>query len=275
MRRTPLVLVAVIAVAGAIAIPAFAAPDRSSTLNAATTKFEWDGGPVTGTPVNDVEVDDTLLTIETPGSLKVNTKEPDDTSVDIDILIYKSNAAGEPQGDPVKTAETGSAEETVTANVTEGKYLVRVIGWLAVEGFYKGDATLTPDTGGSPQPGGTTDTPPEATISKLAKSAKASKFKTFKGTARDDVSVARVDIAIVKVKGGKCTQMTSPGKFAPLEKCTAPTKFLKAKGTTTWSYKLKKELKKGSYVLYARATDGAGHVQGGYGPASKRAFKVK
>src|SRR5688500_14596603 len=103
MRRSPLVIVAVIAVAGAIAIPAFAAPDRNSTLNATTTKYEWDGGPVTGTPVNDVEVDDTLLTIETPGSLKVNTKEPDDTSIDLDILVYKSNAAGDPQGDPVKT----------------------------------------------------------------------------------------------------------------------------------------------------------------------------
>ena len=275
MRRSPFVLVAVIAVAGAVAIPALAAPDRSSTLNSETTRFEWEGGPVTGTPVNDVEVDDTLLTIDTPGSLKVNTKEPDDTTVDIDILIYRSNAAGEPQGDPVKTAETGSAEETVTANVTQGKYLVRVIGWLAVEGFYKGDATLTPDTGGSPQPGGSTDTPPEASISKLAKSAKASKFKKFKGTARDDVSVARVDVALVKVKDGKCTQMTSPGKFAKLAKCDAPTKFLRAKGTTTWSYALKKELKKGSYVLYARATDSAGQVQGGFGPSSKRAFKVK
>jgi hypothetical protein len=275
MRRL-LVLVAAIAVAGAIAIPAFAVPDRSGTLNATTTSYPWDGGPVTGTPAEEeTENDDTLLTIGTPGSLKVDITEPDDTTLDIDLRIYKANAAGEPQGNPIKVSETESAEETATVTVTEGTYLVRVVGWLAIEGFYKGTATLKPDTGGSPPPAGPTDTPPEASISKLAKSAKASKFKNFKGTARDDVSVARVDVALVKVKGDKCTQMTSPGKFAKLAKCDAPTKFLRAKGTTTWSYKLKKELKKGSYVLYARATDGAGHVQGGFGPASKRAFKVK
>jgi hypothetical protein len=275
MRRSPLVLVAVLALAGVLALPAFAAPDRKTSLSATTTSFEWDGGPVTGTPVNDVDTDDTLLKIETPGSLKVETKEPDDTAFDIDIWLYKSNAAGDPQGEPIKKAETGSAEETVTATVAEGYYLVHVLGFASVEGMFKGSAKLTPDTGGTPQPGGATDAPPEASISKLAKSAKASKVKKFKGTARDDVTVARVDIALVKVKGSKCTQMTSNGKFAPVAKCDAPTKFLRAKGTTSWSYTLKKELTKGSYVLFARATDGAGQVQGGFGPASKRAFKVK
>lgn len=276
MRRLPLVLIAITAAAAVLALPALAAPDRSSTLDAATTKFEWDGGPVTGTPAEEeTENDDTLLAIGTPGSLKVDITDPDDTTLDIDLRIYKANDAGEPQGQPVKVSETESAEETATVTVTEGKYLVRVVGWLALEGFYKGTATLTPDTGGSPPPAGPTDTPPEAFISKIAKSAKASKLKKFKGTARDDISVARVDIALVKVKGDKCAQMTSPGKYAPLAKCDAPTKFLKAKGTTTWSYKLSKQLKKGSYVLYARATDGAGHVQGGFGPASRRSFKVK
>jgi hypothetical protein len=275
MRRLSLFAV-VIVVAGVLALPALAAPDRTGTLSATATAYTWDGGPVTGTPAGDEsDDDDTLLTIGTPGSLKVQTSQPDDTTLDIDLYLYKANDAGDPQGDAIKMAETGSAEETVTANVTEGKYLVRVVGFLAVQGFYNGSATLTPSTGGSPPPAGPTDTPPEAVISKFAKSAKASKVKKFKGTAHDDVSVARVDIALVKVNGGKCTQMTSGGKFASLSKCDAPSKFLKAKGTTTWSYKLSKSLKKGSYVLYARATDGAGHVQGGFGPASRRAFKVK
>jgi hypothetical protein len=276
MRRPLLAVAVTAAIAGAIAIPALAAPDRSATLTATSTAYEWDGGPVTGTPAGDEsDNDDTLLTVETGGSLKVETSEADDTTLDIDLYLYRANAAGEPQGDAIKMAETTSADETVTATVTEGKYLVRVTGFVALQGFFKGKATLTPDTGGTPQPAGPTDTPPEAAIGRLAKSGKASRYRKFQGTARDDVSVARVDVALVKVKDGKCTQMTSPGKFAKLAKCDAPTKFLRAKGTTAWSYKLTKELKKGSYVLFARATDGAGHVQGGFGPASKKAFKVK
>jgi hypothetical protein len=274
MRRLSIAAV-VIAAAGALALPASAAPDRSGALSAEATKYEWDGGPVTGTPAGGTDDDDTLLTIGTPGSLKVETSDPDDTTLDIDLYLYKANDAGDPEGDAIKQSETDAAEETLTASVTEGKYLVRVTGFVAVDGFYKGVATLTPSTGGTPQPAGPTDTPPEATIAKIAKSSKGGKLVKFKGTARDDVSVARVDIALVKRKGDKCAQMTSPGRYAPLAKCDAPTKFLRAKGTTTWSYKLSKPLKKGSYVLFARATDGAGHVQGGFGPASTRAFKLR
>jgi hypothetical protein len=275
MRRSLLVAIPVIAVAGVLALPALAAPDRSVKLNATTTTFEWDGGPVTGTPVNDVDTDDTLVTLETPGALKIETTDPDDGAQDIDIWLYKADAAGDPAGEHFKDAETDGSEETLTADLAEGRYVVRVLGFIAVNGHFKGHLTFTPNTGGSPTPGGPADTPPEAVIAKMAKAAKASRLKKFKGTAHDDVSVARVDIALVKVKGGKCTQMTSPGKYAPLAKCDAPTKFHKAKGTTSWSYKLSKALQKGSYVLYARATDGAGQVQGGFGASNRRAFKVK
>jgi hypothetical protein len=69
--------------------------------------------------------------------------------------------------------------------------------------------------------------------------------------------------------------MTAKGKFVKQAKCDAPTTWLLAKGTTKWSYKLKKKLKKGGYTVFARATDGAGQVQAGFTPANKRAFKVK
>jgi hypothetical protein len=277
MHRSFLACLAALALAcvALVAAPALAAPDRNATVSAAAPAYAWDGGPVTGTPVNDVDTDDTLLTVGTPGSLTVKTAAPDDTSVDIDLYLYRSNAAGDAVGDPIKMAETGSAEETITAKVGEGKYLIRVSGFVAVEGAFKGTATLTPDTGGAVTPAGATDTPPEASISKVAKAASAKKLKRFTGTARDDVSVARVGVALVSVKGGKCSQLTPSGKFAPVAKCEAPTKFLRAKGTTTWSFQLHKALKKGSYVLFARATDGTGQVQNGFGPASRKAFKVR
>jgi hypothetical protein len=56
---------------------------------------------------------------------------------------------------------------------------------------------------------------------------------------------------------------------------SAPTSFIAAKGTTKWSYKLRKKLAKGSYTLFARATDSAGQAQAGFTPANKRAFKVR
>jgi hypothetical protein len=87
--------------------------------------------------------------------------------------------------------------------------------------------------------------------------------------------VSRVEIALQLKKGKKCKQMKKSGRFAKQAKCDAPTSWLKAKGTTKWSFKLKKKLKKGNYTVFARATDSAGQVQAGFTPANKRKFKVK
>ena len=52
--------------------------------------------------------------------------------------------------------------------------------------------------------------------------------------------------------------MTAKGSFTKT-KCAAP-KYLAAKGTTSWSLKLKKKLKKGSYVVLVKATDDTGNT---------------
>ncbi len=266
--------------AAVLAAVAWAAPDRQVTLSAGAPNASWDGGPVSGVLVVDVDTDDTQITVETPGTLTVKTAEGDDTAVDIDMYLYKSDAAGEPTGDPIKTSETGGNDETVSAEVEPGTYLARVFGFLALEGFYKGSAELVPAEaapapGGEVLAGGAGDTRPEARITKLPKSVKASRLRGFSGTAKDDKGVARVEIAVVQVKGKSCKQLTASGKLAAIKKCSAPTSFLRAKGTTSWSYKLKRALPKGSYVLYARAKDSAGQVQGGFGSASRKSFKVK
>lgn len=272
-----------------LAPTAMAAPDRTQVFNAATTAFEWDGGPVTGLPVIDIETDDTLFKLETPGTLTVETTQPDDTAVDIDIFVYKADAAGDPAGDSIASAETGSAEEKVTvADLEPGDYAVRVSGFLAISGMFKGKASFEPKAGAPAAPGTTppaggtagagasaTDLPPDAKIGTFAKASKAGKLRSFSGTAKDDKGVSRVELAVVQIKGSKCSQMNAKGAFTAISKCSDPTRFLRAKGTTKWSFKLPKALKKGSYQVFARAIDSKGQVQAGFKPASRKSFKVR
>lgn len=95
----------------------------------------------------------------------------------------------------------------------------------------------------------------------------ASKFKKFSGTA-SGAGLAKVQIAILKVdskllkKSKKCKFVKSSSGAtktfkAVKSKCT-PTTFLNAKGTTGWSYSLKKSLPPGKYKLYARASGAGG-----------------
>lgn len=111
--------------------------------------------------------------------------------------------------------------------------------------------------------------PPVAATVKIKspakKKIKASKFKSISGTAAG-TAVTKVQLAIQKIdttllkKKKRCLYVTgSKGKTkkykAVKKKCT-PSKFLTAKGTSSWSYKIK--LKPGKYKLSVRATGGAG-----------------
>jgi hypothetical protein len=288
-----------LAATGALAAAAVAmAADREAAL-VAGTPYKWDGGPVTGSPLVTADDDDTLVTINEAGSLKVVIGEPGGGAEDIDLFLYKADAAGERVGDPVASSEEGGSDESISAKVAVGKYIISAQGWASVEGTYKGTATLTGSGTAAPAPeptnsggnpgsgtapsngnptttqGGGSDATPTAAIGKLAKSARVKKLKGFSGTASDDKGVAKVQVALVLKKGKKCTQMNAKGKFTKLKKCAAPTIFVDASGTTSWSYKLKKRLKKGSYTLFARAIDSAGQTQAGFTPANKKTFKVK
>jgi hypothetical protein len=290
MNRTLLrrgTLPAALAALLAAATVAWAEPARTADMNAAAAIFEWDSEAITGTPLENVTTDDTLVKLsEAGGTLNVVLSEPDDGAIDVDLELYKSDAAGEPQGDPVASAATGSSEESISAkNLKAGTYLIRIFGFASVEGHVHGKATfrsaapVEPDPATSAPPplagGGGSDATPQAAFAKLAKSAKAKKLKGFKGTASDDKAVAKVEVAVVRKKGKKCYVMTSKGSFAKLAKCTDPTIFHGASGTTAWSYKLPKALPKGTYTAFVRAVDSAGQTQAGYTQANKKAFKIK
>jgi methionine-rich copper-binding protein CopC len=272
---------------GAAAV-AWAEPNRTVEMTAAAPIFEWDSDAITGTPVNDVSVDDTLIKLTEAGELKASISDPDDGAQDIDMELWRADAAGETQGDdPITDSATDGNDEAVSAkNLKPGTYLIRLYGFISFEGHVKGKATFVsaapaePAPSGTPAPaplpaGGGEDATPDAKLGKVAKTVKAKKLKRFKGTASDDKAVAKVEVALVRQKGKQCYVMTSKGGYAKLEKCSDPTIFNDATGTTSWSYALPKRLKKGSYTVYARAIDSAGQTQAGFGPDNRKAFKVK
>ena len=266
----------------AVAPAASAEPSRKGDLSGAAA-FAWDGGGVTGLPVVAITDDDTLLNVTQDGKLTVRLSDAADTAVDLDVLVYKSNAAGDAVGEPIVTGEEAGSDESVTKDVVAGLYLVRVTGWASVEGTYRGKATLAvpapapaPPAATPPAPTAPTAAPdlmPEAKLGRLPR-ARASRALVFRGSATDDRGVSRVELAIVRTSGGKCRQLTARGRFAPLSKCAAPSSFLKAKGTRSWSLRVK-GLPKGSYTVFARAVDTIGQRQGGFSPSNKKAFKVR
>lgn len=119
---------------------------------------------------------------------------------------------------------------------------------------------------------GPNDIVPASKISSPKKSKiAAKKLKTLSGTATPAGSLSKVELALQRIdkkllkKKKKCLWLSSSkAKFkqvkAKKKKCST-LKWLKAKGTSKWSYKLKKKLPRGSYVLSVRATGSNGVIQ--------------
>jgi hypothetical protein len=280
--------VPVVLVGAAVAV---GAPARTATLDATKTVFEWEDGPRHGATGSDAAnpapmcsepgfpCDDTLLKIDAAGDFEVAVDAEGLVRPDIDLYMYASNPAGE-AGKQVKASETPNPDEKITFKaIKPGFYLVRAAYFSGFNVTYKGKATLKPAATASapaaPGAAAPANSAPQARIAAVAATVKRSRLKAFKGTASDDGKVARVEVGVLQRKGSKCRQMTARGTFAPIAKCTEPTTFVAAKGTTSWRLKLRKRFAKGSYSVFARAIDDAGSAQQGFGPESKREFKVK
>ncbi len=154
--------------------------------------------------------------------------------------------------------------------------------------------TVTAATGGGGSGGGgstqKTNGEPDSNINRV-RSQKARKLKKITGTASDpEGQLAAVEIAVVAVQGGakatakrvkRCLNLQRNGKLKRKKagkrgRC-APAKFLRAKGTAKWTYKLKRRLRKGKYVVYARAVDKAGKKETKFSKADRNrvAFKLR
>ena len=225
------------------------------------------GLPGCGTPILH-DCDYTLLHVTTPGKVTVKTAASAPNTIDVAINIFASDASGT-HGKPKASADsTGGSDEAAetaafTSDLPDAYWLVQIDYLDVVGGSYEGEATLEPGAGIEPA-----TVPPTIKISSPKKSVKSSKLKSISGTAADDGSVAKVEVAVLSGKGSSCKSMTSKGSFTKA-KCAAP-KYLAAKGTTKWSYKLKKKLKKGTYAVLVKATDDTGNAA-----TARQTVKVK
>jgi hypothetical protein len=289
----------------ALTAVALAAPARTVTLDAGGPAAAWTGGPISGAAAeSDVgdqipcgpgkECDDTLIKAGARGQLDVKTDSSDPQAEDMDLYLYQSDASGS-AGKFIKSSAGGSPKEEVTANVEAGYYLARMVAAASLNGTYTGQAALKalppvtdeggpdfgPDPasglGGSGSGGATTTT---GSADDLAPTSKVRapgerRVRTLTGTATDpDGKIAYVDVAVVRVAARRCSAMTAAGAFKAEKKC-APGPFLRARGGAKWRLALRRALRSGSYVVYARATDDKGRREAGFGPGNRVRFRVR
>jgi hypothetical protein len=120
-------------------------------------------------------------------------------------------------------------------------------------------------------------TPPDSDISAPGGRVKGKTFRAFRGTASDQGSgVAAVEIAVVRVSGGRCTWLRGRTARFARGNC-AERRWVQVSGREHWSYRLTKPLAKGSYRVYSRATDGDGLREGGWTRSDRnvRSFTVR
>lgn len=136
---------------------------------------------------------------------------------------------------------------------------------------------------------------PHARMKKVPKKVEAPKLQGFSGTASDPEGAAiTVQLAVARViKGGAkvsakkaapaCWVMKSAkAKFkrvkaqGPKGKKRCPQRWLAVKGKAKWSFKLKKQLAPGRYVVYARAVDASGLAESVFSrkAGNRYAFRV-
>jgi hypothetical protein len=291
--RKPLIIALLGAlVAVALTAIAVAKPANKVKLGGGTYSAKWEG--VGSGTLGDQQVMDqvgcqptihdcyeTLIEVTEAGSLTVKTKDSEDPqckagTCDTDLQIFSSDSSGTPKKELMESAQgTPTSNETVSVKVGgPGFYVARIDYSICAQCTIPAEATLKPSgTATPPATGVPDDAPPIVT----AKKPGSKKVKKFSGTASDDKGVAKVEVGfLVLGKKGTCKDLTASGKAKKhAGQCTQPGIWIAAKGTTKWTLKLKKPLKKGKYALFARATDTAGQTQGGYGPANRKSFKVK
>ena len=145
--------------------------------------------------------------------------------------------------------------------------------FTTVVGAERTFTTAAGQTPPSPPPSTGTNKRPNSAITGLRSTVKRRSLTRFRGTASDaEGTVSRVDIALIR-RGKACRVLGSSGRLVKGTKrggACAP-RFLRARGTDRWSFRLERKLPKGRYTLLVRATDGQGKRETSF---ARKAFKV-
>ena len=204
MSSKPLALLTLVT---ALALPSAAHAQADRTIAAATARRSPSRAQPPSAPTSRTEAgepqclappfscDTTLIELKKPGLYTFNVDVPDTS--DIDSYLYESDASGT-KGKLLKEGAGFVGDDEVLAYDAEpgyvlfvGAYYLSLQTGFTVNGTFEA-ATTEPAPARTPATPAAANRLPEATITKLAKSAKASKIKSFTGTAKDaDGKVAR------------------------------------------------------------------------------------
>ena len=103
---------------------------------------------------------------------------------------------------------------------------------------------------------------------------------TMTGTASDRGCLGRpgrvvsVKVSVARELGRKCRFLRRNGRFSKARSCKR-TSYLKARGTTRWSFRVRTRFPKGRYKLYIRATDARKNVERKSGKRTLRRVRVR
>jgi hypothetical protein len=205
------------------------------------------------------------------GSFLVGGEHTDVVAADGNSFFVKVTAGG--TLDPafgsggLRIVNSGATNERVgdVAVQNDGKFLSA--GQVYVPSPTPGTVQLIRLLGNYVAPPAVVSIPLSVKIKSPSKSKlKASKLKSISGTAtgtglkKVQLAIQQIDSKLLK-KSKRCRFVTGSSgktkKYKPVKKKCAPTKYLTAKGTTKWSYKIK--LKPGKYKLFLV---GVGDVRG-------------
>jgi hypothetical protein len=98
-----------------------------------------------------------------------------------------------------------------------------------------------------------------------------------KGASKAKLRLRSVQVAVHRQSGKQCRWLTgTSGRMSALRSCSRPV-WLRARGTSTWSYALRRALPSGSYVLRSRAVIRAGFPEASWssGDRNRRSFRVR
>jgi hypothetical protein len=123
-------------------------------------------------------------------------------------------------------------------------------------------------------------TGPSSRFRKLARAASHRTRVVLRGSTKDrgcassgKGKIKRVEVAVARPIGAHCRFVAANGKLGKPASCT-PRTFRRARGTSRWSYRLRRSLAAGEYFAWVRARDAAGNVER-VGTKNRLRFRVR